>query len=211
MPLTPEPCVPICCREPLVGRYMGSATGGAPWDAGCLHVEEERRGTTPAGNLPLALFGNFAGLFAVLAAYREWQRTQPLFSDLFATLEAVTVIALLEPRERIVDLVERLGLHLNEREFDVVLDVGLGALDGIEDLVLAAHRRFRADVANLSLNFRLDLAPAVFEHLFQLVITGLRFYLGAHFRIRFHVAAPLPVLSRSGRSASFMNCRQLCK
>src|SRR6185436_18679515 len=63
------------------------------------------------------------------------------------------------------------------------------------DLVLAAHRRFRTDVANLALDFRLDLAPTLVQHLLEFVITGLWFYLCPYLLIRFHVAAPLPVLS----------------
>src|SRR5262249_5304939 len=109
--------------------------------------------------------------------------------------EAVAVIALLEPRERVVNLVQCLGLHLDERELDVVLDVGLGTLDRIKHLVLAAHRRFSTDVANLALDLRLDFPPTLFEHLFQLVVTGPWLHLSPNFLIRFHVAAPSVVAS----------------
>ena len=61
----------------------------------CLHVEEER-GRTATSGLTLALLGNLPGLFAVLAAHREGEGAQPLLGDLFAALEAVAVIALLE-------------------------------------------------------------------------------------------------------------------
>src|SRR4029453_6153293 len=110
------------------------------------------------------------------AAYRERERPQPLFRDLLAALEAVAVVALLEAHERVVDLVERLGLHLDKCEFDVVLNIALRALDRGENLVLAAHRRFRTDVANLALDFRLDLPPTLFQHLPEFVIAGLWFY-----------------------------------
>jgi hypothetical protein len=93
-------------------------------DAGSLHVEEERRSTAAAGELTLALLGDLASLLAVLAAYSERERPQPLFSNFFAAFEAVAVIALLETRQRIVDLVEGLGLHLNQGKLDFVMDVG---------------------------------------------------------------------------------------
>src|SRR5262245_27650755 len=64
----------------------------------------------------LALLGVLARLLAVLAADRERQGPQALLGDLLAALEAVAVGPVLEPRERLVDLVQRLGLHLDERE-----------------------------------------------------------------------------------------------
>src|SRR5262245_45298742 len=109
---------------------MGSATGGAPrscWVAGCLTVHEQAGRAAPRGKLTLPLLGDLAGLFAVLAPHREGQRAEPLLGDLLAALEAVAVRALLEPRERVVDLVERFRLHLDEREFQIFLNVGLGA------------------------------------------------------------------------------------
>src|SRR5712691_3644648 len=76
----------------------------SPLDAGSwLHVEEQRRSTAPLRHLAL-----------------------PLLGDLLATVEAVAVVALLEARERVVDLVERLRLHLHQGELDVLLDVGFG-------------------------------------------------------------------------------------
>src|SRR4051812_48558393 len=96
-----------------------------------LDVEEQRRGAAPSGKLPLTVLGILAGLFAILAADRERQRAEALLANLFAAIEAVAVIALLEAEQRVVDLVERLGLHLNERELDIFLNVRFGALDGV--------------------------------------------------------------------------------
>src|SRR5690349_18794887 len=117
-------------------RRDGGESNGAPpsrrspfdaWGRRLLtgHIEEERRGAAPGGLLPLALFGLLARLLAILAAHREWQRAQPLLGDLFAAFETVSVVAVLEPGERVVHLVQRLGLHLNERELDVLLNIGL--------------------------------------------------------------------------------------
>src|SRR5439155_22655709 len=102
-----------------VEAAKGPATGGAPrLGRRILHVEEERRGAAPGRHLPLALLGDFARLFAVLAANGEGQRPQALLGDLFAALETIAVIALFQTRQRVIDLVERLGLHLDERELD---------------------------------------------------------------------------------------------
>ena len=57
----------------------------------------ERR-AAPGVELTLALLGDLPGLFAVLAADRERQRPQALLGDFLAALEAVAVVALLEPR-----------------------------------------------------------------------------------------------------------------
>src|SRR5207237_9852677 len=105
------------------------------------HVEEERGRPALAREHALALLGGLARLFAVLAANRERQRTQPRLGDFVAALEAVAVGPFLQTTERLVDLVERLRLHLDERELDVFLDVDLGALALVEHVVLlVAHR-----------------------------------------------------------------------
>src|SRR5438034_3423999 len=156
-------------------RESGSATGGAPMDAGFLHVEEERRGAAALRQLALALFGDLPGLFTVLAAHGEGERAQPLLGDLFAAVEAVAVVALLEPPQRVVDLVERLRLHLDERELDVLLNVGLGALHGVEHFVeLAAPGALSSHVAHFALNLGLNLALALLEHPLELAIAGSR-------------------------------------
>src|SRR6186997_2138352 len=120
-----------------------------------LHVEEQRRSTPPGVRLALAHLDVLAPLLAVLAADRERKSAQTLFADFLAALEAVAVIALLEPDDRVVNLVEGLRLHLNKGELQIFLDVGLGALDGIKHFVeLAAPRALFADTAHLALNLR---------------------------------------------------------
>ena len=52
----------------------------------------------------LALRGLLPRLLAILAADRERQRAQPRLGDLVAALEAVAVVALFQPRQRLVDL-----------------------------------------------------------------------------------------------------------
>src|SRR5438105_10394344 len=140
--------------------------------------------------LTLTLLDGFLGLFAVLTANRERQRPETLFSDFLGTLEAVAVRALLEAGERVVDLIERLGLHLDERELDVFLDVGFRALDGIINFGQLRDFAGRADIAHLALNLGLQFAPTTLEHLLEFAITSRPAGL-AGFRIHpLHDAAP---------------------
>ena len=91
-----------------------------------LQVVEEAGRSAALRQRALALRRDFARLFAVLAADRERQRPQARLGDFVAALEAQAVTAVFEPCERLVDLVERFRLHLDERQLDVFLDVDLG-------------------------------------------------------------------------------------
>ena len=104
--------------------------------------------------IALALLRDFARLFAVLAADRERQRAQPALGDFLAALEAVAERALFETAERLLDLVERLRLHLDEGELDIVLNVRLGALGRVEHALGRAVGALRAHVADLFLHLR---------------------------------------------------------
>src|SRR5262245_23119754 len=134
------------------------------------HVEEEIRRTPALSQNALALCRGLPLLLTVLAAHREGQRTQTSFADLVTALEAVAVRVLVETPQRFVDLVERLALHLNERELDVFLNVDFGALALVEHIALLAA--VRAHVANSALNLGHQLAAAVLEHLPQLAIAA---------------------------------------
>src|SRR3954468_13537040 len=156
------------------GEAMGSATGGAlNLGRRMLHIEEQRARAAARVQLTFALFDAFPGLFAILAPDRERQGSQTLFGDFLATIEAVAVAALLQPDQRVVDLVEGLGLHLDEGELQLFLDVGFGALDRIEHFVqLAAPRAFFAHAAHLALDFSLQLATTIIEHRLQVRVAG---------------------------------------
>ncbi len=65
--------------------------------------------------------------------------------------------------ERLLDLVQRLRLHLDERELDVVLDVGLGALHRVQHTLVRVVRPFGSHVADLLLDLLHDLAAALLE------------------------------------------------
>ena len=123
------------------------------------------------GDDALALLGDLARLFAILAADRERQGPQAALGDLFAALEAVAEGVLLETAQRLLDLVERLGLHLDQRELDVVLDVRLGGLGRVEHAVRRVVRALAPDVPNLALHRAHDLAPALLEDVLQLRVT----------------------------------------
>src|SRR6516225_5641060 len=102
--------------------FIGSPRRPGPSLAGHVH---EKRGPT-ATLLPdlFALGRCFASLFAVLAADRERQRAQARLGDFLAAFETVAVNAFLETTECLVDLVQRLCLHLDQGELDIFLDVG---------------------------------------------------------------------------------------
>src|ERR1051326_7094868 len=85
-----------------------------------VQVDQEAGGPT-LRLLTFATFRNFAGFLAVLAADGKRQRAEPALGNLVAALEAIAVGALFETRQRFLNLVQRLGLHLNQRELDVVL------------------------------------------------------------------------------------------
>src|SRR5688500_12544434 len=148
----------------------GTRRSGRPADL-TRHVEEEIR-RSALRHRAFALLGRLAGLFAVLAADRERQRTKTRLRDLVAALEAVAVGAVFQASQSCVDLRQCLGLHLDERELDVLLDVDFGALALIQDIALLVA--FEPDVANPTLNFGEQFPAAVFEHLLQLVVAVLR-------------------------------------
>src|SRR4051795_6481683 len=135
-----------------------------------LHVDEQRGGAAALRHQAVALLLDLTRLFAVLAADRERQRAQALLTDFLTALEAVAVGALFEAMQRFVDPVERFRLHLDEGEFDLVLDVQLGALRGVQDPLARVAGAFRAHVAHASLDFAYDLAAALLEDSLEFVV-----------------------------------------
>src|SRR5688500_8536299 len=128
-----------------------------------LNVEEQRRCAATLLQHTLALLHVLARLLAVLAADRERQRPQAPLRDLLAALEAVAERPFLEAVKRLFDLVQRLRLHLDERELDIVLNIGFRALGGVEDTLIRIVRSLGADVADLALDLVHDLAAPLLE------------------------------------------------
>src|SRR5207248_6867505 len=132
----------------------------------------EGGGAAALGHQALTLLFHLARLLAVLAANRERQGAQPALADFLAALEAVAVGALFQPPKRFVDLIERFRLHLNQGELDFVLDVGLGALGGVEHALDGASGALRADVPHALLDFAHDFAAALLENILQLGVAS---------------------------------------
>src|SRR5262245_2058274 len=173
-------------RSPIVGRRI-------------LHVEEKRAGPPASGELTLPLLGVLPSFLAILAPDRERQGTKPLLRNFLAAIEAVSVVALLEPHQRVVDFVERFRLHLDQGELEIFLDVGLSALDRVEHLVqLAAPRPLFPDSAHFALNFGLNFTAPAVEHLLEFGIAGLGHSV---FRRRSLVVLHTPLLPTASRIA----------
>src|SRR5205809_6308943 len=90
-----------CSGKPTGGRTRAPPPA-EPMPSGrqVLHVEKQAAGAAPRRHLALTLFGDLAGLLAVLAADGERQRAEPVFGDFLAALGAVAVGPLLETNER---------------------------------------------------------------------------------------------------------------
>ena len=146
---------------------------------------------------------DFARLFAVLAADGEGQRPQARLADVLAALEAAPVGALLEALQRFVDALQRLGLHLDERELDVFLNVGFRRLHRVDDAGGDAAGAFGPDVLDARLHFVQDLATTVLEHSLQLGVASAVRSVGRDCRattFRFLISLP-PLLSTASPGA----------
>jgi hypothetical protein len=121
-----------------------------------------------------AVLGDLALFLAALAAYREWQRPQSSFRNLSSAPKARAVLAGLEADESLVDPGQGLRPHLEQRELDVSLDVGIRRVDVIADVAVWID----SHIANSILDVVLQLTPAFEQDLLQ-VCTSSR---GAHDR-----------------------------
>src|SRR3989344_2492769 len=127
---------PPTCRGP--SGHVGPGLPGVE-----LGAEIEERAAEEIAwatrQLAFTLLGFLTLLFAILAAKREWQCPQSRLRDLVAALEAVAVEALHQPAERLVDLGQRVDLHLEKREVDVLTRADLGVLGEVPDLVASSR------------------------------------------------------------------------
>src|SRR5262249_2266399 len=76
-----------------------------------------------------------------------------------------------ESGQSLLDLVKRFRLHLDERELDVILNVGLGRLSSIEHALRFTQRSFGAHVAHLHLDLVQNLSTALLEDLPKLLVS----------------------------------------
>src|SRR5688572_7028848 len=190
-------------RSPFRQRIAAGSTPPAGVSS-ALHVEEERRRPPALRHHALALLRGLTGLLAVLAADGERERPKPALGDLLTALEAVAERAVLEPVEGFLDLVQGLGLHLDERELYVILDVGLRTFDRIEHALIRIVRALTPDVADFSLHLVHYFAPALFKNPLQFRIS-VPVHLPPGGFMRFHMNPSFP-LSRyvAGRHASHL-------
>src|SRR5579864_3159565 len=196
---TPDPSKNTTPRKPR------SSAGPARWECPrCVRevrpplVQVQQEARRPAlRQLSLPAFGQLTRLFAVLAPDGERQGPEPALRDLVAALEAVTVGPFVESRQRFLDFVACLRFHLDQRQFDVVLDVRFRRLGRVEDARALARGPFRPDIPHLLLHFGQDLATPILQDTLQLGVELLR-PLGLPVEVRACLHDPLQSRSRSG-------------
>jgi hypothetical protein len=76
----------------------------------------------------------FAFRFTMVTADRERQRAQPDLRDVAATLSAAAVMASVQACEGLIDSSHRGGPHLEQGELQIILDVGVGAVERVTDV-----------------------------------------------------------------------------
>jgi hypothetical protein len=130
-------------------------------------IREERKAATVLGELSLAALLLLAAFFARLATHREGQRSQSPLGNLALALETGPVLAPVQTNERFVDASQRRRSHLEQREIDASLGVGVGVFEVVSHLIGSG-----APVANTALNLVLQLVPALGQHLSQVCIPG---------------------------------------
>ena len=135
----------------------------------------------------LAVVGHFTNVFTVSASHRERKRSQACFGDLASALGTVAVAPFVDSTQRGVNLVERLRLHLNQREFDVVLSIDLGALCCVEHITV--RDTVAAHVTNLVLHVVHEFRASTFENRVE-VPKAVRFRPSLRFSCE-HEACPL--------------------
>jgi hypothetical protein len=109
----------------------------------------------------------FVGCLAARATNGERQRLQPLPRDLAAAVGAVAILSGVETQQPFPDTLERLALHLNQGDFDVLLVVRLGVLGFVQ----SSGRPPRGQAADPMLQHALQLPLAVVQHRPQVPLT----------------------------------------
>src|SRR5688572_22100702 len=117
------------------------------WERRLVHIEKEP--ARAARRLTLAQLSHLAGLLAILATDRKWQGPQATLRNLVAAFETIAESALFEAGQGLANLGERLRLHLNQGEFDVVLDVRFRGLGRVKHTLGLTGGSFGPNVAHL--------------------------------------------------------------
>jgi hypothetical protein len=113
--------------------------------------------------LPMATLSRLGRLFARLATHRERQRAESSLRDLALAFDTGPVLASVEPAQCLVDAAQRLGLHLEQGDVDVALDIRVGHFE----VITHVREAIGAPVADAILDLIVQRAPAVAQDLRQ--------------------------------------------
>jgi uncharacterized membrane protein len=137
---------------------------------------------------------DLAYLFTLSAPHRERGRVKALFGDLAAALRSVAVCAAAKPRECVTGAAEGCNLHLEDRDPEVLLEVGICGLGRVQSPAhLSTVAVVRTDIAELQPQLTFELAEAGIEHLLQLFASGLGHDLAPFAGVDLHGALNIPV------------------
>jgi hypothetical protein len=103
---------------------------------------------------------------------REGKGRQALLRDLVAALRTLSVRAAGKPGQCVLDVNERFGLHFEQRDVDVLLQIDVRRLGGIRYSEQFSSA-ILADVTELRIEIGLKFAASSFEHLLQLCVAYL--------------------------------------
>ena len=115
-----------------------------------------------------AVLRDLASFFAALTPHGEWQGSESLFRDLRSARKARAVPARLDADERFADPGQRLRSHLEQRELDIPLDVGVRPVDVVADVVALLGSPFTDPMLYVFLQF----SPAFEEYLLQVCMSS---------------------------------------
>jgi len=111
--------------------------------------------------MPVVVLSDLTSFFAPLAAHSEWQRSKSAFANLAFARQARAVPARLEPDERFAYPGQRLRSHMEQRELDFAVHVGVRRVDVIAYVVTLIDARSTDPILHVVVQFTLAFG----EHL----------------------------------------------
>ena len=121
------------------------------------------------------------GVLGLIFVYHGLSKISGKDNDLGASWAGNLWIQKAKAPQDVLAMVDEMIGESDERKLEVFLNVGLGAFDGVEDLVqLAAPGAFLANAPHFALHFGMDFTAPLVEHLFQLAIAGPRHSVVGH-------------------------------
>ena len=110
----------------------------------------------------LTPIGCFVNRFAVSAAHRKRKRVQTRFGNFVSALEAIAIRTFVNATKCRIYLLQRFRLQLDQRESDIVLNLDLAALGGVDHVPVA--NPLGSNVANPALHVLRKLRAATLEN-----------------------------------------------